>query len=252
MPNTASVLVSSAARIGDKGNALAVAKSIISERLTAASEAVGAARSSTARLVAEASTRRNLDIIHENSRSRTEAIFLTAVVLANLEADPPGAIFIRSAVDSERYVAGASEYYRRGAVSPENAPSEHDAIREILRALALPEGISGCAKSALHELAVQGMALGSKLHVMLHPEISLARTRIPADALFWVPNNDRLRILMDCERFTLGSSSTLTDAAIEKQLLAKGYATVRYSSEQVLVDPIAIAHDVFWHVVLHV
>lgn len=57
---------------------------------------------------------------------------------------------------------------------------------------------------------------------------------------------------MDCERFTLGHVSLLSDMAIEKQLLAKGYATIRYSSEQVLIDPIAVAHDVFWHVVLHV
>lgn len=92
------------------------------------------------------------------------------------------------------------------------------------------------------------LSLENRFHVILQPglpDIRIDGKSVRSDFLFWVPADDSIRIIVECDGFQCHSDNTafIRDRKRDRALKAAGYEVLRYSGTEIHNDPVAASMD---------
>lgn len=87
-------------------------------------------------------------------------------------------------------------------------------------------------------------------HIVLQPKfpnIKVDNKSIRPDLLIWVPGDDEIRIIVECDGFAYHNSkdSFINDRIRDRQLQLNGYRVIRYSGSEINSNPIKVSGDLF-------
>jgi hypothetical protein len=236
--------------MADKDWVVAMARSIVEHHLAGVALFADPFATRVACEVVASTVRRSLEVIHEHARSQAEIVFLSALLLADLQQDPPGAIFLPPTEDTEGYAAEVFEYYLQVSRTRSESLSDDEAVGGIVTSL-VPSALRHTfCEPEVRRYILERLELRSKLHVLMHPVLSVQSGSVAADALMWLPERACPQVLLDCEQYSSTAKSKLAVPAVERELFQRGYVTIRYPSHEVLANPLLVASNLFWHVML--
>ncbi len=79
------------------------------------------------------------------------------------------------------------------------------------------------------------------------PDIKINGKAIRVDLLIWVPGDESVKIVVECDGFAYHSSkqSFEADRVRDRMLQRNGYRVIRFSGAEINKDPVKVSHEVF-------
>lgn len=101
-----------------------------------------------------------------------------------------------------------------------------------------------------HLVFYEYLGLFDRLHLSLQsrfPELTIDGRSLRPDMLVWVPRDEGIRIIVECDGFKHhGDRSAFTnDRKRDRLLKSQGYEVLRYSGSEIHQDPIGTSTDLF-------
>ena len=78
-------------------------------------------------------------------------------------------------------------------------------------------------------------------------DIKIDGRSIRVDMLMWIPEDDRCRIVVECDGFQYHrqKASFVSDRRRDRALKAEGYEVLRYSGSEMFHNPVETGYDLF-------
>lgn len=195
----------------------------------------------------------NLRLVFELTESPIETIFINSLILDFIKNDPLNLVVqhsVRNApkqIDAFRdrrmkfqefmswyrtkygNVAGVDDYLDSQLDKGNMEVGEHHYLRRHY---------------ALYEL----YALENRFHMILQPglpDIHIEGRAVRPDIMFWVPSDESVRIIVECDGFQYhkGKAEFIRDRKRDRALKAQGYEVLRFSGTEIYSDPVAASHE---------
>ncbi len=99
-----------------------------------------------------------------------------------------------------------------------------------------------------HLVFYEYLFLEDSFHMILQPGIPNIRVEgrtVRPDMLFWVPSDESVKIIVECDGFQHHQEKVvfIHDRKRDRALKAKGYEVLRYSGTEIHSDPVAASVD---------
>jgi hypothetical protein len=199
---------------------------------------------------------RNANNIYEYSHSPIERVFLSSLLLLFIKSGMPCLHITEPAADVEAYM----HYYRKNHLSimqliesykevSGDRELEHfdEALLEKKRKGVFTE--DQVTEIQVHHSIVRHFEWNS-YHLIPQagfPHIKVDGRSIRCDLLIWVPGDESVKIIVECDGFAFHNSKSAfdNDRARDRQLQLYGYRVIRFSGSQINRDPSKISSEIF-------
>ncbi len=200
----------------------------------------------------------NIETIFHYAESPIERIFLSALAMDFLVADPLGLIVmpprsnapdylrignkeLRTANDlCTKYLESTGDYRFAGfdrfldqyvATGEITADEKEYAVDQYVR-FELPIGVI----DAFHLMMQAGF-----------PDLQIDGKSIRVDVLIWIPKTDEFKFVVECDGYEFHSSrgSFSADRRRDRALTSEGFRILRFSGSEIFNDPVAVSVELF-------
>ncbi len=201
-------------------------------------------------------SQRNTDYIYDNCESPIERIFLSSLMLAFIRNGFPCLHFTPPAKDVEENIKNTRETHlgiMRFIESYKTATGDTD-LSNFQNALLKKKDEGKITDNDIEEINVHDNIIKHFVWNSYHftpqagfPRIKVNNRSIRADLLIWVPGDEKVKIIVECDGYTYHNSkeSFQQDRARDRQLQLNGYRVLRYAGSDINKDPIGISNQLF-------
>lgn len=103
-----------------------------------------------------------------------------------------------------------------------------------------------------HFLLYETMGLKGAFHLVVQPsmrDIKISGRTIRPDMFFWLPSNEKIKIVVECDGFKFHSDkeSFSRDRQRDRKLQLKGYKVLRFSGSEIYNNPIQTGYEILDH-----
>ena len=197
--------------------------------------------------------------VFERAESPIETIFINSLVLDFIKADPLNLVVTSTYSDAPGMIKEFREYNRtfKDFIKWYEDRRGHTNNIEVYLDEQMQAGRMDPTERhylSKHLTYYHYLSLSNRFHLTLQagmPDIKVYGKGIRADMLIWVPNEDRLGIVVECDGFEHHSDKDafVADRRRDRALRAAGYEVLRYSGSEIHKDPIAASSDLFDYLV---
>jgi hypothetical protein len=195
----------------------------------------------------------NISFAFDRTESPLEKLFINSLLLAFIKNDPLNLVIehsVRNAPnqieafhDRYRLFKEFSSWYKKkfGSLAGSDEFIDHELARGRLEA--------GEHHYLRRHLAFyEFLGLENRYHLIVQPGIpglTVEGKTVRPDLLIWVPSDDSVRIIVECEGFQNHDekADTSKDRKRDRTLKAKGYEILSYSGSEINNDPVAASID---------
>lgn len=199
----------------------------------------------------------NLRLVFDLTGSPIETIFVNSLVLAFIKNDPLNLVVQHSVKNAPRQIEGFRErraQFRKFTEWYRGKYGSLAGIREFLDQ-ELARGRMEAAEHGYltrHLVFYEYLALENRFHLILQPglpDIRVEQRTVRPDLLIWVPSDESIRIVVECDGFQHHKDKVvfIHDRKRDRALKAKGYEVLRYSGTEIHADPVAASMDLAEH-----
>jgi len=195
----------------------------------------------------------NLNLVFEIIDSPIETIFINSLLLTFIKADPLNIVVQHSVKNAPNQIEAFTErrtLFKEFISWYKNENGNLVGIEEYLN----KELAHGNMKIGEHKylrrhlVFYEYLRLENSFHMILQPGIPDIRVEgksIRPDMLFWVPSDESVKIIIECDGFQYHREKVvfIRDRKRDRALKAKGYEVLRYSGTEIYGDPIAASAD---------
>jgi len=200
--------------------------------------------------------RRNADHIYAHSESPIERIFLTSLQLLFIKSEMPCLHISSPARDAVAFM----HYYRENhkdinrMIANYKEVSGDTELKHFHAALAKKEQSGEFSNEQVNEIKVHQSIIPhfewDSYHLIPQaglPEIKVEGRSIRVDLLIWVPGDESVKIVVECDGYAYHSSkvSFQNDRIRDRMLQMNGYRVIRFSGAEINRDPIKISSQIF-------
>jgi len=195
----------------------------------------------------------NLTFVFEQTESPIERVFINSLLLAFIKSDPLNLVIQHSVRNAPKQIEAFRE--RRGQFKEFAAwyKTRHGSLsgaddfldREFVRSR-MEIGEHHYLKR--HLVFYEYLGLENRFHLIVQPgipDLEVEGRGVRPDVLIWVPSDDSVRIVVECDGFQHHSEKGvfIHDRKRDRALKAKGYEVLRYSGTEIYSDPVAASMD---------
>ncbi|WP_374950706.1 endonuclease domain-containing protein [Mucilaginibacter sp.] len=200
--------------------------------------------------------RSNIEHIYQHGGSPIEKIFFASLQLLFIRSQVPCLHFWGASENAEATIAAYREKHlaiMRWIDSYREATGDQELARFDL---ALNEKVEKGQMTAedvtevsIHQHLIANFEWNG-VHAMMQaglPGIKVNSRSIRCDLLIWVPGDESVKIVIECDGFAWHSSkeSFVSDRARDRQLQLNGYRVIRFSGSEINEDPSRVASELF-------
>ncbi len=195
----------------------------------------------------------NLRLVFELTESEIEKVFVNSLVLTFIKNDPLNLVIQHSVRNAPKQIEAFRErraqfkkftsWYieRHGSLV-----GADDFLDEELARGKMESGEHHYLRR--HLVVYEYLSLENRFHLILQPGLPNIRVdgrSVRPDLLFWVPSDDSIRIIVECDGFQYHSDKVvfIRDRKRDRALKAEGYEVLRYSGTEIHNDPVAASMD---------
>lgn len=201
-------------------------------------------------------TERNTANIYQYSESPIERIFLASLQLLFIKYGMPCLHISPPVKDAEVYI----KYYRErfhGINKLIERYKEVTGDTEMLNfdeALAKKQAAGEFTEEQVNEIKSHQVIIPTfewnSYHLIPQaglPQVKVNGRSIRCDLLIWVPGDERVKIIVECDGYAYHNSkdSFDNDRTRDRQLQLNGYRVIRFSGSQINKDPTAVTSELF-------
>ncbi len=194
-----------------------------------------------------------IELIFNITESPIERIFINSLMLNFIKADPLNLIIIPSLPNAPKQIIEFREYHLKFKDFIAWYRKKHKnlmGIDEYLDNEVNEERMQKDERMYLgrHILLYEYLNFENYFHLILQPnipDIRISNRSIRPDLLFWVPSNDKIKIVVECDGFKYHSNKDafIHDRKRDRALKVQGYDVLRYSGSEIYSNPIAASTD---------
>ncbi len=202
----------------------------------------------------ETVTKINSDIVFKLCESPIEIIFLNSLLLVFLKADCLGLIIHPTYQDTEKELEAFRTHYNNFLSFLEWYDENYDSLTEIENYLddELKAGkMDDSERDYLRQFTFRYhyLQMKSSYHLTLQakfPNIIVDDKFIRPDLFFWLPADEKVKIIIECDGFEHHSDkdSFVSDRKRDRVLQSKGFQVLRYSGSEIYSEPVKVTGDI--------
>lgn len=195
----------------------------------------------------------NLKFVFEHTESPIETIFVNSLILDFIKNNPLNLVVQHSVRNAPKQIeafrdrrkqfkkfmswyetkygsmAGVDEYLDKQLANGNMERGEHHYLRR-------------------HYVFYEIFSLENCFHMILQPglpDIRVEDRTVRPDMLFWIPSNESVRIIVECDGFQFhkGKDVFVRDRKRDRALKTHGYEVLRFSGSEIYNDPIAASSE---------
>jgi len=195
----------------------------------------------------------NLQFVFKFSESPIETIFINSLLLMFIKNDPLNLIVQHSVRNAPKQIEGFRDRrvkFRKFISWYKTRNGGLSGIEDFLE----EEHTQGRMDVAeyhylrRHLIFYEYLSLDNRFHMILQPgipDVLVEGRTVRPDMLFWVPSDDSVKIIVECDGFQYHHEKVvfIHDRKRDRALKAKGYEVLRYSGSEIHRDPVAVSVD---------
>lgn len=195
----------------------------------------------------------NLKLVFELSQSPIETIFINSLLLTFIKNDPLNLVIQHSVRNAPRQIEGSRErraQFKKFTSWYIETRGSLAGVEDFLDQELARGKMEAAEHSYLrrHLTLYEHLSLENRFHLILQPGLPDVRVEdrtVRPDMLFWVPSEESIRIIVECDGFQHHSEKVvfIHDRKRDRALKAKGYEVLRYSGTEIYNDPVAASVD---------
>jgi hypothetical protein len=199
---------------------------------------------------------RNANNIYEYSQSPIEKIFLSSLLLLFIKSGMPCLHITEPAPDVEAYM----HYYRTNHLSIMQLIESYKEVSGDIELERFDEALLEKKRTGaftgdqvteiqVHHSIIRHFEWNS-YHLVVQagfPHIKVNGRSIRCDLLIWVPGDENVKIIVECDGFAFHNSknSFENDRARDRQLQLHGYRVIRFPGSEINRDPSKVSSELF-------
>jgi hypothetical protein len=196
----------------------------------------------------------NIEIIFAQCESPIEKIFINSLLLAFLRYGSPGLIIHSFYHDAEEELSAFRTYYNHFQYFlgwyDKNFESWTDIESYLDNELATGK-MDENERNFLRMMTFRYhyLMMKSDFHLTLQakfPNIVVDGSSIRPDLFFWLPSDENVKIIVECDGFEIHSKKKtfISDRKRDRILQAKGFQVLRYSGSEIYHEPIKVSREI--------
>lgn len=195
----------------------------------------------------------NLKLVFELTESPIETIFVNSLVLCFIKADPLNLVVQHSVRNAPHQIEAFRERrakFKKFMLWYRNKYGTIAGVETYLK------GQQEQGKMEIgeyyylwrHYVFYEILNLESMFHMIIQPGIPDIRVEgrtVRPDLLFWVPSDESVRVIVECDGFQHHQEKVvfIHDRKRDRALKAKGYEVLRFSGTEIYKDPISVSAE---------
>jgi hypothetical protein len=200
-------------------------------------------------------TTESIDNIFQATRSPIETIFINSLLLNFIKADPLNLVVTSPSRDVSAMIHKFRTTHRNFTSFQKSYADKFGDLSGVESFLdsVVSEGRMHPSERdyfSKHLVYYHHLGLSNRFHLTPQagfPRIKVNGKSIRVDMLFWVPDTEGLKIVVECDGFAYHSNKKTftTDRQRDRALRAAGYDVLRFSGSEIHRDPIASSSELF-------
>lgn len=195
----------------------------------------------------------NLELVFELTESPIETIFINSLVLCFIKADPMNLVVQHSVRNAPRQIEAFRERRAKFKKFMSWYIKKYGTIANVETYL---KGQQEHGKMEVgeyyylwrHYVFYELFNLENMFHMIIQPgipDIQVEGRTVRADLLFWVPSDESIRVIVECDGFQYHKEKVvfIHDRKRDRALKAKGYEVLRFSGTEIYNDPIGVSTE---------
>jgi len=195
----------------------------------------------------------NLTFVFDQTESPIERVFINSLLLSFIKNDPLNLIIQHSVRNAPKQMEAFRERRRQFKEFSAWYKAKHGNLtgaddfldREFARGK-MEVGEHHYLRR--HLVFYEYLGLEDRFHLIVQPgipEVEIEGRGVRPDMLIWIPSNESVRIIVECDGFQHHSDKIvfIRDRKRDRALKVKGYEVLRYSGAEIYTDPVAASMD---------
>lgn len=196
----------------------------------------------------------SIDLVFEYTDSPIERIFINSLVLNFIKANPLSLVVMPSVRNAPQQIREFRDYnknFREFISWYKDKYGDLKNVESYLDSELEKEKMSWEERKCLqrHLVYYVYLSLYDRFHLVLQPgihDIKVDGRSVRPDMLFWIPSNENIKVLVECDGFKYHSDKVtfIRDRKRDRALKSAGYEVLRYSGSEIYCDPIGTSTDI--------
>jgi hypothetical protein len=200
-------------------------------------------------------TSESIKNVFQATRSPIETIFINSLLLSFIKADPLNLVVTSPSRDVPKMIQQFRSTHRNFSSFQKSYTEQFgnmSGVEDYLDSVVRDGRMQPWERAyfSKHLVYYHYLGLSGRFHLTPQaglPEIRVDGKSIRVDMIFWVPDIESLKIVVECDGFAYHSNKTTftTDRQRDRALKAAGYDVLRFSGSEINRNPIAVSSELF-------